>query len=317
MSFSSETKNELARIVPEKKCCMLAEITGFMRVSGSLRLAGNGKFKIVITTGNPAVARHYKTMIKTYYNVDAKLEIGDSNSPGKSGHSYSLTILPEDRSDLILRETGILLVRAGEDYISDGIYFNNLRSKCCKKAYLRGVFLGCGTITEPTKRYQLEFITSSKRFAADLKKLIGTFVDLSANVVVRHDSYVVYIKKANYISDMLAIMNAYNSMLEFENIMINKGIRAEATRITNCDNANLDRTVITSEKQITKINIIKEKLGLENIPLSLKDVAELRLKNPAASLTEIGELLNPPIKKSGVNKRFKKIEELADKLNQQ
>lgn len=315
MSFSSETKNELARVLPEKKCCMLAEISGFLRVAGSLRLAGNGKFKIVLTTENPAVARHYKTLIKAYYGIDAKLEIGESNSPGKAGYSYSLTIKPEDRSDLILRETGILLVKAGEDYISDGIYFNNLHSKCCKKAYIRGVFLGCGSITDPGKRYQMEFITSSKKFAADLKKLINSFVDLNANVATRRTSYVVYIKRASYISDMLAIMKAYNSMLEFQNVMINKGIRADATRMTNCDNANLDRALMTAEKQLTQIKKIEEKLGLENIPGALRELALIRLEHPDANLTEIGELLNPPIKKSGVNKKFKKLEEIADKLN--
>ena len=315
MSFSSETKNELARIAPEKKCCMLAEISGFMRVAGSLRLAGNGKFKIVLTTENPAVARHYKTLIKTYYSIDSRLEIGESNSPGKSGYSYSLTIRPEDRSDLVLRETGILLVKAGEDYISDGIYFNNLRSKCCKKAYLRGVFLGCGSITNPAKRYQMEFITSSKQFAADLKKLINSFVDLNANIATRNSSYVVYIKKASYISDMLAIMKAYNSMLEFQNVMINKGIRADATRMANCDNANLDRAIISAERQLVQIRKIEEKLGLDNLPKTLKDLAMIRLEHPDANLTEIGELLNPPIKKSGVNKRFKKLEEIADRLN--
>ena len=315
MSFSSETKNELARVLPEKKCCMLAEISGFLRVAGSLRLAGNGKFKIVLTTENPAVARHYKTLIKAYYGIDAKLEIGESNSPGKSGYSYSLTIKPEDRSDLVLRETGILLVKAGEDYISDGIYFNNLRSKCCKKAYLRGVFLGCGSITDPGKRYQMEFITSSKKFAADLKKLINSFVDLNANVATRRTSYVVYIKRASYISDMLAIMKAYNSMLEFQNVMINKGIRADATRMTNCDNANLDRALMTAEKQLMQIKKIEAKLGLENIPGALRELALIRLEHPDANLTEIGELLNPPIKKSGVNKKFKKLEEIADKLN--
>ncbi|HKK95351.1 MAG TPA: DNA-binding protein WhiA [Anaerovoracaceae bacterium] len=315
MSFSSETKNELARIIPEKKCCMLAEISGFMRVAGSLRLVGSGKFKIVVTTENPAVARHYKTLIKTYYNIDSKLEIGESNSPGTSGYSYSLTIRPEDRSDLILRETGILLVKEGEDYISDGIYFNNLRSKCCKKAYLRGVFLGCGSITNPSKSYQMEFITSSKRFAFDLKKIITSFVDLNANIVTRHSSYVVYIKKASYISDMLAIMKAYNSMLEFQNVMINKGIRADATRMANCDNANLDRAIMSAERQLIQIRIIEEKLGLENIPKALRDLALIRKENPDVNLTEIGELLNPPIKKSGVNKRFKKLEEIANKLN--
>ena len=110
MSFAAETKNELARIEPEKKCCMLAEIAGFLRVSGSLRLAGGGKFKIVITTENPAVARHYKKLIKEYFQVDTELEVEDAPPP-KKGRIYMLAISPEMRSEQILRETGILMVR--------------------------------------------------------------------------------------------------------------------------------------------------------------------------------------------------------------
>ena len=137
MSFSAETKNELARVEPEKKCCQLAEIAGFVRVSGSIRLAGGGKFKIVITTENPAAARHYKKLIKEYFQVDTELEIGESTSL-KKGHTYMLTIGPEMRSEQKLRETGILLVREGNNYISDGIYEDLIKTKCCRKAYLRG-----------------------------------------------------------------------------------------------------------------------------------------------------------------------------------
>ena len=121
MSFATETKIELSRMETEKKCCQLAELAGFMRVSGSLRLAGAGKFKIVITTDTPAVARHYKKLIKEYFQVDTELEIGESGSL-KKGYSYMLTIDPQMRSEQILRETGILLVKEGNNYISDGIY---------------------------------------------------------------------------------------------------------------------------------------------------------------------------------------------------
>ena len=110
MSFSSETKNELARIVPEKKCCMLAEIAGFMRIAGSVQLAGGGKFKIIMTTSNPAVARHYKTLIKTYFSVDPLVGMGQEKSL-KKGHEYMLYIGPEELSEQILRETGILIVK--------------------------------------------------------------------------------------------------------------------------------------------------------------------------------------------------------------
>ena len=126
MSFSTETKNELSRVYPPKKCCQLAEIAGFLRVSGSIRLAGGGKFRIVITTDNPAVARHYKKLIKDYFQVDTELELGEGTNL-KKGRLYMLTIGPEMRSEQILRETGILLVREGNNYISDGIYDDLIR----------------------------------------------------------------------------------------------------------------------------------------------------------------------------------------------
>lgn len=111
-------------------------MAGFLRVSGSLRLAGAGKFKIVVSTEIPAVARHYKRLIKEYFKVDAKLEIGEGSGFNKQ-RSYLLTIGPEERSEQILRETGILLVREGNNFISDGIYDDVVRTKCCRKSYLR------------------------------------------------------------------------------------------------------------------------------------------------------------------------------------
>ena len=162
MSFASETKNELARIEPEKKCCMLAEISGFLRVAGSIGLVGFGRFKIIITTENPAVARHYKKLIQDYFGIETKLEIGEGKAVGKSRgskkFSYSITIDADNLSEQILRETGILLIREGNNYISDGIYSGIVRTKCCKKAYLRGVFMGAGTMSDPEKGYDLEFV---------------------------------------------------------------------------------------------------------------------------------------------------------------
>ena len=193
MSFATETKNELARIEPEKKCCQLAEIAGFLRVSGSLRLAGGGKFKIVITTENPAVARHYKKADQGVFS--GGYGAGDwGGCRAEEGQSLSfLTIDPNMRSEQILRETGILLVREGNNYISDGIYSDLIKTKCCRKSYLRGIFMGSGTISDPEKSYHLEIVCSSKNLANDLKKMINSFVDLSAKIVERKKSlYCIY-----------------------------------------------------------------------------------------------------------------------------
>lgn len=319
MSFSSQTKGELARVVPTKKCCMLAEITGFLRVAGSLRLVGGGKFTIVASTENPAIARHYKTLIREYFGSNAGIEVGNSQVPGKARGSYryrySLVIRPDEKSLQILRETGMILIKEGNDFLSDGIYQPIIRNKCCKKAYLRGLFLGVGTMSDPRKSYHLEFVLNSSQVAQDLKRLIGSFVDLSAGLIERGEEHVVYMKRAEYISDMLGIMGANEAMLEFENIRIGRGLRREVNRISNCDNANVDRTLLAAEQQIKYIELIDAKLGLDNLDPVLRETAQLRLELPGASLTDIGEALRPPIKKPGVSKRFAKLKEIAESLD--
>ena len=310
MSFSSEVKNELARIEPEKNCCQLAEISGFLRTAGSLKLEGGGKFRIVVSTGDPAIARHYKKLLNTYFETPVDLEIEEGGNLGKS-HKYMLSIGPEEKSEQILRETGILMIRQGNNYISDGIYDGIVRSKCCRKAYLRGVFLGSGTISDPSKAYHLEVICNTKVLARDLCKLINTFVDLSAKMVERKGKYIVYMKKAAYISDMLAIMGAHSHVLALSDVLIRKQMRGEAARISNCDNANTDRILDAAEGQIATIMRLKETGNDDNLPYKLKEIAELRVQNPEASLTELGELLDPPLKKSGVNSRLKKLMDYA------
>ncbi len=313
MSFSADTKNELAHVEPEKKCCMLAEIAGFIRMCGSIRLAGGGKFEIVTATEHPAVARHYKRMLKEYFGIDAELAVGQGSGL-KKGRSYLLSIGPENLSEQILRETGILMVKEGMNYISDGIYDGLIRTKCCRKACLRGIFLASGTITDPEKSYHLEFSCSSQILAGDVKKLINSFVDLHAKVSVRKKNYAVYVKEAEQIIDILAIMGAHSQIFAFEDVRITKEIRNKANRINNCDNANIDKTLKAAEKQLSWIHKIQETKGLAFLPDKLREVAVLRLENPEATLQELADMMDPPMKKSGLNNRFRKIEELAGKL---
>ena len=284
-------------------------------MSSSIRLAGGGKFSILASTENAAIARHYKKLIEDYFNNDVGLGVGDSQKPGKSrskGHNrYYLIIDPEEKSSQILRETGMMLVREGNDYFSDGVYAPIVKSKCCKKSFVRGLFLGCGTMSDPHKAYHLELVFSSEQLANDVRKLIGTFVDLSANIAQRKDSHIVYMKKAQYISDMLGILGADDAVLEFEDIRLNKSLLTETQRMMNCDDANMNRALSASEEQIAWIRAIDETMGLDSLPPALRDVAEIRLKEPDASLTDIGEMLTPPIKKPAVSKRFAKIRALA------
>ena len=318
MSFAQDTKNELARISPEKKCCMLAEIAAYLRTSGAIGLAGFGKFKITLETDNAAVARHYKKLLQDYFSIETKLEIAEGNAIGRNRkekkYSYSITIDAENRSEQILRECGILLIKEGNNYISDGIYDGIIKSKCCRKAYLRGVFLGAGTMSDPEKGYDLEFVLNSQVMANDLRKLINNFSDLSAKVVKRGNKYVCYMKKADYISDTLAIMGASSQVFKMEDIRIKKEMMSSARRSVNCDTANADRTVEASRKQMEAITKIVEAKGIKALPEKLQEVAILRIEHPEISISQLGELCNPPLKKSGINNRLKKIEEIAEKL---
>ena len=144
MSFSSETKQEITHIELDKKCCQLAEIAGFVRMCGSITLIG-GKMGVRLTTDSPATARLFAKLLKSYFDTKADLNVEDT-TPLKKGHAYQLIITPDMNADLILRETGILGVKEGSNYITDGIPADLIRKKCCKKAYLRGIFLGAGTI---------------------------------------------------------------------------------------------------------------------------------------------------------------------------
>ena len=321
MSFSYDVKGELARLEIKKKEDMLAEISGFLRVSGSIRLNGSGKMSIVASTENPAIARHFKKLIKDYFGSSADLEIGESEAPGSgkhysSGYRYSLKIGHEGKSDRILRETGILMIKEGDDYLSDGIYQPIISKKSAKKAYLRGLFLGCGTISDPKKSYHLEFVIKRDGLAQDLKKLIDSFVEMRANISKRKNQNIVYIKKADYISDMLGIMGADSAVMNFENIRLERKIKGEAMRLSNCDNANVDRLITAAERQLKDIELIDKYMGVDNLPLRLNEIANARLKNPSASLTEIGNSLTEPVGKSAVTKRFAKLKEIAEKLKE-
>jgi cell division protein WhiA len=312
MTFSKDTKDELAHISPEKNCCILAEIAGFIRVCGTIKLMGGGKFKVVLTTEHNAVARHYKTLLKAYFNVDPTVEIGRSQAINK-GKVYLMTLGPEDLSEQILRETGILMLKGGMNYISDGIYDGLIKTKCCRKAYLRGLFLGTGTMSNPAKGYQFEIVCDTELLAADVKRLINGFIDIHAKVIARKGQYVVYVKAAGQILDLLAIMGAHSQYFNFENIRINKELVNRANRIQNCDQANIDKTVLASEKQIADIRAATAHGGLAHLPPKLREIAQLRLDNPEASMTELGAMLDPPLKKAGVNNRFARIAELAKK----
>lgn len=313
MSFASETKNELARITPAKKCCTIAEIAGFMRFAGSIGLAGGGRFRISMTTPNNAVVRHYKSLIGSYFNVDTDIGVGRGEAFDR-GKVYTITIDPDNKSELILREAGILMVREGMNSISDGIYSGLIRTKCCRKAYLRGAFLASGTVASPDRSYHLEISAGSELLARDLRRLINTFDDITPKIVQRKKGWGVYLKAREQVADALAIMGASGQYFAFQDVMMRKDLMNQAHRAENLDNANIDKALKAAQEQVEWIRKIDEKRGLASLSAKLREVAELRLEHPDAGLEELGLMLDPPLTKSGVNGRLRRLGELAKNL---
>lgn len=317
MSYASETKNELAHIETEKKCCMLAEIAGFMRFAGSVGLAGGGKFRIVMTTPNLAVVRHYKKLIKTYFDVETEITVGANESKslkGAKANEYIIRIEPENNSEMILREMGILMVREGMNAISDGIYDGLIRTKCCRKAYLRGAFLASGTINNPENSYHYEITASTETQAKDLRRLINTFVDISPKIVERKNGYGVYLKAREQIADTLAIMGASKLYFDYQDTIMKKDMVSAARKVEQLDLVNMDKAIHAAERQIADIKKIEEKRGLDYLSAKLKEVAVARLENPDLGIEELGKVLDPPLSKSGVNNRLRRISEIAKGL---
>ncbi len=313
MSFASETKNELARIIPEKKCCTIAEIAGFIRFAGSIGLAGGGKFRISMKTGNSAVVRHYKGLIRSYFSVDVMIGMGQAHSPDR-GTIYTITIGPENLSEMILREAGILMVREGMNTISDGIYDGLIRTKCCRKAYLRGAFLASGTVSSPEKGYHFEIRSTSRQSARDLRRLINTFDDITPKMIERKQGYGIYLKSRDQIADTLAIMGASGQYFEFLDVMMKKDLMNQTHRADNLDNANIDKALRAAQEQVEWIRAIEETRGLDSLSLKLQAAARLRLEHPDAPIEELGQMMDPPLTKSGMNGRLRRIGEIAGEL---
>ncbi len=315
MSFSANTKGELARIYSDEPCCQLAELAALIRMCGTLQLVGGAqKLNIKLTTENPAIARKLFKLFKDIYKIHIEVMVRRNPRLRKNNH-YLMVVTHNMGSKMILEDIEILKKDTNSFDISYGAPVGLLEKRCCKRAYLRGAFLGGGSVSDPEKTYHLEFVTHSSDHSESLKDLINSF-QLNAKIVERKGNYVVYLKEGDQVVDLLNIIEAHSALLDLENVRIYKQMRNDVNRIVNCETANLSKIVDAAIRQIENIQYIKNTVGLGYLPANLRDIAELRLEYQEASLKELGEMLNPTIGKSGVNHRLRKIDEIATKLQE-
>lgn len=314
MSFSMKTKNELSRIIPEEECCQLAEVSALIRMSGTIQLAGFRKVNVKIATENAAIARKIFKLLKKCFGIHTELRVRKSKLFKKNNH-YEVIIASDRGANDILEKLGILRMSNEQFFIDYSIPNELIESQCCKRAYVRGAFLGAGSVSDPEKTYHLEFVSTSEIHSGNLKDLINDF-ELGAKIVRRKNSYVIYLKEGDKIVDLLNIVGAHSALLKLENIRIVKQVRNNVNRIVNCETANLSKIVNASMRQIENIEYIQKMTGFKILPKNLREVAEVRLEYREASLKELGEMLNPPVGKSGVNHRLRKIEKIAENLRE-
>lgn len=312
MSFSSKAKNELCHIPVQKSCCNLAELAALIQICGTIHLGGRKRVSLHVSTENAAIARRIFLLIKNLYNVQTEVMVR-KNQRLRKNNSYYLVLSNEQQVKKVLKDTGILKEQEGGLGLNRSIDTMLIKNRCCKRAYIRGAFLGGGSVSDPEKIYHLEIVTHSDSYARSLCNLINEF-DLNAKTISRKNNFVVYLKEGEHIVNLLNIIGAYSALLDLENIRIYKDMRNNINRIVNCETANLSKTINAAVRQIENIRYIEDNYGLSNLPPSLRDIAELRLNNPDASLRELGEMLNPPIGKSGVNHRLRKLDKIAEDL---
>lgn len=315
MSFSAKVKGEVCRIGELTREEAKAELAAVMKVSGTLSLGGNKQLSFRVTTENPSIARRMFKLLKQYFNIHTKLLVKKGNS-FKKNNIYMVVISEDMGVRSLLKEMGVLSSSEGIISLDYGIPTELLQNDECKKAYIRGSFLGGGSISNPEKTYHLEFVTHHEEYAEQLSKLINSY-SISSKVIQRKGSYIVYIKEGEQIVDLLNIIGAHSSLLELENVRIMKEMRNNVNRLVNCETANLSKTVNAAIRQVESIRLIQSEIGLQRLPKNLREIAELRLMYPDESLKELGDLLSPPVGKSGVNHRLRRIEKIADELRKE
>ncbi|MCI9147278.1 MAG: DNA-binding protein WhiA [Hungatella sp.] len=314
MSFSSRVKEELSRQLSPARHCRIAETAAILSLCGKIEIDEEDRYRIKISTENAAVARKYFTLLKKTFNISNEIVIC-RNAYLKKKCSFQVSVREDADARRVLLAAK-LLDEHGEIGENLSVVGNLVvQNPCCRRAFLRGAFLAAGSISDPEKFYHYEIACTTQAKAEQLRDIIATF-ETDARIVQRKKYFVVYVKEGSQIVKLLNVMEAPVALMELENIRILKEMRGSINRQVNCETANINKTVSAAVKQVEDIVCIRDRMGFEKLPEGLSDIARLRLERPEASLKELGEALDPPVGKSGVNHRLRKLSILAEELRE-
>jgi len=298
MSFSNDVRREIAASVNDKDkrfACLYGMLLFCRTVTPQ---------KISFQTESKTSAEMFQQLMKSVFGNSVEMTSRVTMRRNEN-ELYIFDINGAENVETILKRNRI---SSENRSIESEIIVNNSLG-----VFVAGVFLACGSVNDPSKEYHLEFTVSERQLAIQLPALLSD-IGVNAKTVTRRGQYVVYVKESEYIEDTLTFIGAQSCTLELMNVKIFKDVRNKANRIANCDTANIDKVVNAAMRQIEDIQLLDRKLGLENLSDELREVAQLRLANTDMSLQEIGDSLEHPISRSGVNHRFKKIARIADEI---
>lgn len=303
MTFTADIKEELIHLSE----CDKPELTAIIKMSGVVGLTDSG-LSLSITTENAKIARYIYESFENLYRLQPEIKYHNKTNL-KKNRVY--TVFLENDVDKVL--TDLKLADAFFS-IDTGINPSILEHDEQGQSYLRGAFLASGSVTDPHKgKYQLEFFSVYKDHADDLKSLMNKFM-LDAKVFERKNGSITYLQKAEDIMDVLLVMGAMTAKQNFEEIKIFREARNDLNRANNAETANIARTVNASMKTINNLIKIMDTIGLDSLPIELQQLARLRIENPDYSIAQLAEILDPPLTKSGVNHRLRKLNKIADTL---
>ena len=309
MSFSSELKEELSKISNHNnECCKMAELAGYLITNCNV-VKENGEFILKMTTENSSAIKRVYNAFKKIYGIEPITNV--TRETTDNGMLFELYV--SDKKDLQkIFENSLINIDASLQIVIDDK--GKIKEKeCCMKAFLRGVFLGTGSIATPENANHLEIVLNNVENANFINSILHE-LGVNAKIIKRKKSTVLYLKDSEEISKFLIIVGSSISVLSYEQTRVMKEYRNDMNRKINCEVANMDKVATAASNQLNDIILIKIKNRFMELSKELQDVALLREKNPEASLEKIGEMLESRLSKAGVSHRFKKIKQIADEL---
>ncbi len=311
MSFSGEVKEELCRQRSSARHCMIAELSAMIILCGSICISEQNLYQIRLRTESAHMAKKFFVLVKKLFRADVEVRI--RRKKGKQSMLYILAV-PDHRQAVTILQAVRLLNRQGELEAEIPLLHNPILKKdCCRKAFLRGAFLASGSVSDPNSSYHFEIVCDSEYTAEQIRDLIRS-LNIDAKTVTRKRYFIVYVKEGTQIVDLLACMEAKLALLEMENVRIVREMRGSINRKVNCETANIHKTVNAAVRQLEDIRYLQKTVGLNKLPENLDEIAEIRLQYPEATLKELGQYLHPPVGKSGVNHRLRKLGEIAERV---